>query len=205
MKDFERVPATAEDDAKKLHLWKDVTRNYGFPTGLSLDFRVPDRPGVASGRIATVNYLLRGFHRRGLVDGRMAETPALGREPQSWAVVSCNCKHIDFTDSLDAQWCLTRFPPPIAIFEPDFAFGDTDVNIVKNIGDNPRAKVWPILVYGPEKVKEIGRERLLEAPAFRVDELDYGGVWLQVAENPFVANRTDLRKLAEYLNLEMPD
>jgi hypothetical protein len=190
-------------DEETFQHWKIITLKHPLASALFFEFVVPSRPGTVELRHTDVGYFPRAPHR-GEFNHRKFEIPLFEQE-SGWSTVRISGTSVDFTDSFDSQWCLTKFAPPLAVFEPDFAFGDTDVNVVKHIGNNPRARVWPILAYGPEKVKEIGRERLLEAPVFRVDELDYGGMWLQVTENPFVAKRADLRKLAEYLSLEMPD
>ncbi len=41
-----------------------------------------------------------------------------------------------------------------------------------------------LTIFGPPYVKLFGRERLLSAPAYRVEELPYGMVWIQLSESP---------------------
>ena len=41
-----------------------------------------------------------------------------------------------------------------------------------------------LTIFGPPYVDHFGRERLLSVPAFRVEELPYGGIWIQLSESP---------------------
>lgn len=57
--------------------------------------------------------------------------------------------------------------------------------------------------FGPEMAASIGRERLLNAPAWRVDECDDGGVFLWQSPLPLSMSRNDyIDALTEYFALE---
>lgn len=64
-----------------------------------------------------------------------------------------------------------------------------------------RSRAWGATVYGPELVKHVGREKLRSAPAFKVDELAYGGVWLQASENPFAVPPAAKRAIVKHPGL----
>jgi hypothetical protein len=62
--------------------------------------------------------------------------------------------------------------------EPDFGFGNLDVGLDLFIPHFKDCLVW-LNFFGPELVKEIGREKLLSAPAYRIEEMSDGGIFLQ--------------------------
>lgn len=105
----------------------------------------------------------------------------------------------------DAAWFLARARPLVPVFEPTFGFADTPKRVIKNVGDDPAKLAWPLVIFGPEMVKEIGRERLLESPAWNTEELPYGGVSIQVWENPFTAPAKLVAALADHLGLQRPE
>lgn len=112
---------------------------------------------------------------------------------------------LDPTVDTDAAWFLARASPLIPIFEPTFSFADAQEQVIKNIGDDPSKVTWPLMIFGPEMVKEIGREKLLESPAWNIEELPYGGISIQVWENPFNAPTKFVAALAEHLGLQSPE
>lgn len=89
---------------------------------------------------------------------------------------------------------------------PLYVYGDTfagepspDVAAIKR-GDV--ADVFWANGFGPSIVEEVGRERLLDAPAWRVDELDDGGVFLWTSPLPVAEGRPETtEKLREYFGL----
>lgn len=70
---------------------------------------------------------------------------------------------------------------------------------------DPRSRAWGATYYGPALVEELGRERVLNAPARRVwPEPGKGGVWLLLDELPFCPGEAKERRRAEveeYLGL----
>lgn len=99
-------------------------------------------------------------------------------------------------------WFFERAHRAFPIFQPDFGYADTQTNALTKMGDDPRRRAWPILLYGPQMVAQLGgRERVLEAPVWHAEELPDRSVWLQVAENPFKATEGQLKKTATYLGL----
>lgn len=84
-------------------------------------------------------------------------------------------------------------------------FGAVDLftrNILPNRTLDLRRFAWGVTIYGPELVERIGREKLLKTPTYKVEELPWGGVWVQVTENPFLADAADKRAVETYLDLK---
>lgn len=150
-----------------------------------------------------VSHVLRMSPRYQLSSGRMAEVPRFEAEGWHWVSVKANSHDLPQTREPDMLWYLERAKAAVRFFEPDFAAGALDTQLAKGFREDPYAFAWPILVYGPKKVAEVGRDRLLSAPVFLAQELPGGGVWLQVAENPFVAEKAALKPLASYLGLKV--
>jgi len=50
-----------------------------------------------------------------------------------------------------------------------------------------------------EKIKEFGKEKILSAPVFKVEELSNEGIFIQISENPFNSKFEEEEKLKELL------
>jgi hypothetical protein len=74
---------------------------------------------------------------------------------------------------------------------------------IARVKDEPQRYAWPVLLYGPKLIERVGRDRLLDAPVWAVEELAWGGIWLQATENPFTAKPAELKALAKHLALEV--
>lgn len=73
------------------------------------------------------------------------------------------------------MWFLEKVHRALPVFRPDFGYADVRYSAFKHMGDDPRRRVWPVLLYGPELVAKLGgRQRVLETPAFRADGLEDG-------------------------------
>lgn len=150
-----------------------------------------------------VSHLLRMSPRYQLSSGRMAEVPRFEAESWQWVSVKANSHDLLHTRESDMAWYLERAKATIQFFEPDFAAGALDTQLAKGFREEPRDFAWPLLVYGPKTVQDLGRDRLLSAPVFLSQELPFGGIWLQVAENPFVVEKAALKPLASHLGLKV--
>lgn len=196
-------PMTPEEEQEMFEHWLRPSHAYG---STSFYYRRPQGAGaVASPNLAEIAVNLAPSARWAVSSKKVVEFPLLERERGRWFMVTSGGRSLDYDSVLETAWLFDKVHHFFHVFEPDFAFAEVDVNFMKRFDESPQRRVWPVLVYGPERVAAMGgRERVLEAPAWRVEELSYGGMWIQVAENPFLAKRKELAKLAEYLGLEGP-
>lgn len=67
--------------------------------------------------------------------------------------------------------------------------GELDKGIIKDI-------LW-FNIFPPKFVRKIGREKLLSAPAWKVEELDDGGILLVLTEHPFYSFAFDVHEHKE--------
>lgn len=157
-----------------------------------------------AGHEATLYVTFRQSSAFQLSNARMASIPALAAAPESWLAVNASFKELDHTRQFDVDWFIEKMQAFLPAFEPDFAYGDTDVMVAKHFGDDPTRVAWPLAYYGPPLVAQIGREMLLQAPVWEAKEDARGGIWLQAAENPFTMKRQGLKPLAAHLGLQGP-
>lgn len=129
--------------------------------------------------------------------------PLFEREDGHWYMVTAG--RINARDSFESNWFLEKVIATFPLYEPDFGFGALHPEILTQVGDEPRRRPWPLLLYGPRMIDELGgRERVRATPAWRVDDLPDGRLLVQVAENPFVATDAKLRAVAKHLGLDAP-
>lgn len=147
---------------------------------------------------------LRTHGSRRLSTGRQARFPAFEREPERWVGVSPGSnarRHENTADMAELMDAAAFLLPHLS---PSFGFGDVDLAVAKWIGEDPSRMAWPWMLFGPALVARFGRERLLASPAQIVREAPGGAIWLQVDENPFMAQQADVRRLAKHLGLKAP-
>lgn len=62
---------------------------------------------------------------------------------------------------------------------------------------------WGAMVFGPELVKQIGRDRIMASEQLLVkEELAWGGIWTQAWANPFVVAKEWMRLVEQELGLK---
>lgn len=166
-----------------------------------LSFVYPHPSPMFEGHEAGVSVVLRQSRGFQASNARTIMIPRLEQEADNWLYVRSNYKRLDHTRQMDADWFIEKMQNFLPAFEPDFACGDTDVLLANRFGDNPSEAIWPLAYYGPALVQQLGRERLLKAPAWEVKEDARGGVWLQAVQNPFTAAPAELNLLASHLGL----
>ena len=134
---------------------------------------------------------------------QMVRLPKLLADHEHWGMIGPNGSDLEWNVTSEMDWFLDKCRLVLPHFQPDFAFADVRTTVVARLegGADPRDFAWPLMVLGPEEVRRIGRQKLLDAPAWKVEELPYGGIWLQVWENPFDTPQTDVAILARYLGL----
>lgn len=137
-----------------------------------------------------------------LSTGRHVPLPPSMQGSQEWGLVTANAAQVRHSEQSDMSWFLGKARQVLDILQPDFAFADVDTTLYKYLTPEPWACAWPLMVFGPERVKQLGRDTLLDAPAWKVEELSYGGIWVQVWENPFDAPQKHVTAVAKYLRVE---
>lgn len=137
------------------------------------------------------------------VEREKVRLEALLADADRWATIWRSGGGIETKSNKEMQWLLRRVRLIVDVLESDFAYGDVEENVAKFTGDDPRKKAWPFMILGPELVARYGRERVLSVPAWKVEELPHGAMWIEATENPFTATRKEIRKLAEHLGLEV--
>ncbi|WP_258560427.1 hypothetical protein [Halorhabdus salina] len=97
------------------------------------------------------------------------------------------------------------------IFDPKWGFGRRgglaigDDETVEELADRTRPPLHEYNVFREETVEAIGREQVLSAPAYYVEELDSGGVFMAVTEPPKQCGHEDqpCEEVAEQLGLSL--
>lgn len=106
-------------------------------------------------------------------------------------------------DEEKVQFLVGKFKEAANVLQPEFAVVDDFENsIAKRKGKDLRQFGWGAAVYGPDLVKTIGREKLLASPAYKVEALPWGGVWVQAAKNPFQAIPDAKKAIEKHLGLK---
>lgn len=195
-------PYSEEDRRRWLHILKEEDfvnhiLTWDYP------FLYPVQGGVREERMPAPLFLRQTSHVVSM--SRTMSVPVMVRDSRHWISVKTNSPAVNCTTDYGVEWFFDRVRPTIPIFEPDFAFADNDLGVARNLDGKdvePKSLAWPLMIFGPKEVQRIGKAKLMGAPAWKVAELAYGGVWLQVAENPFIVKSKDLKPLAKHLELE---
>lgn len=129
--------------------------------------------------------------------------PVMEAEPDHWAILWGDTG-LRFDDAEGMAWFADRFRDFADFLHADFAFAGSVLAVHVSAGEDVTQLAWPLMVFGPDRVARLGRERVLSAPAARVDALPYGGFCLQAAANPFVATPQDVERVARHLGMPLP-
>lgn len=100
-----------------------------------------------------------------------------------------------------------------SVLSPAYGWGDDQAglfgteNSPVDLGDVaagvPQPLEW-LNVYGPAYVAQLGMERLLETPAWRVDVLTNGAVILVLSPHPYAIDQTVPDRVADHLGVPLP-
>jgi len=97
------------------------------------------------------------------------------------------------------------------ILEPTWGFGRRgglaigEDETIEDLATRTKPPLYEYNVFREETVEAIGRERVLSAPAYYVEELDWGGVFMAVTEPPRQCGHEDqpCDEVAEHLGLPL--
>lgn len=193
-------PFTSEDYDRFVRILTERDFRASVP---GFDFvRVTQEGRITVRRRIRVNVSLRENGNWWLGPRRKLQLKAFQGGPGNWLSVMAGPTGLDPSSSENAAWFFERVRPFIPMLEPSYGFADVMERVIARIGDDASQVAWPLMIFGPEEVEKFGRERLLQAPAWKVEPLPYGGIWLQVSENPFAKPaRAAVKDLAAYLGL----
>ena len=71
-------------------------------------------------------------------------------------------------------------------FQCEHGWGDNFDYQLKFQGKDPRRDIFGVNYYGKKLVNEIGREKLISVKDCIINEMPWGGIILQLAENPYI-------------------
>lgn len=81
--------------------------------------------------------------------------------------------------------------------KPGYGWGEHFRTLLKYEGKDPRQHIFGYNYFGPEMVKKIGKDKLLNTPIGKKEEIA-GGILLTLQENPFKDIKEDTRKELEH-------
>ncbi len=112
----------------------------------------------------------------------------------------------DETNLEDSHWFNMFLRLVLSSFDflrPAYGWGDDFDYLLSFKRKDERRFAFGLNLYGPEYAERIDRDRLLSAPAFRIDERPWGGIVVQLTENPFWGIPEEKREgLRDHLRLE---
>jgi len=101
------------------------------------------------------------------------------------------------------QWLISWYRKAFMVMEAYFACLETNDYITSFKQKDLMDYVYGLTFYGREMVETIGRERLLSAPVYKVEELENGGIMLQLQENPIaIIDWRFRKKIMNHLGLK---
>lgn len=179
----------------------ETVKKYDYRTPLGFPWPHPFRP---SSLLLQLSYIVRPSTKWGVSSGRNYEWRIFETQDKEWLAVTGPTKMVDWSQVADATWFLDRARAALPFFEPDYAAAHIDTKMAGAIDKGLDNFVWPVMLYGPPRVAKMGEKLLLDAPAWKVERLSYGGIWIQSDENPFAPDEHKLKTLAKHLGLKMP-
>ncbi|MBW1784899.1 MAG: hypothetical protein JRL30_29670 [Deltaproteobacteria bacterium] len=133
------------------------------------------------------------------------------REPQFF-YKKLGYRSVEFTNQISlekmkdyayVQANITYFKKIFAELNPVFGYFDTYDYVYSMKQKDPRQYVFGLTFYGKEMVEQIGKEKILSAPAYKVEEFPHGGIMLQIHENPVCyIDWPHRRKIISHLGLK---
>lgn len=107
-------------------------------------------------------------------------------------------------DEVKVGYILALFKRVVNVLQPVYAAIGHDEDYMKaRKGKDILKFAWGGMVFGPELVEQIGRDRILGSEQLLVkEELAWGGIWTQAWANPFVVSKEWMRLAEQELGLK---
>jgi hypothetical protein len=113
-----------------------------------------------------------------------------------------NTESGDYTVSKEVYDAFLKFTKTIYLsIKPSYAVADHELDL-EGYNYDFKNKIFWVNFFSPERVKEIGRERLLSAPAYQTEELTDGSIMLLATKNQGDAGPEIREKILKHLGFK---
>lgn len=151
--------------------------------GFSFGITLPPREGDSQRQGLSVGFTrMSGMEVGGdgeLQEGAIVEFGILARSEKVMATITADPPAKGDSRLIETALAVARRQ------RASFAFGDNALEFCDPNPSNPRSRAWGLAYYGLDLVRDLGRDRLASAPAYKVDFDDRGGCWLWLDASPF--------------------
>lgn len=107
-------------------------------------------------------------------------------------------------DDYKVQYILAMFKRVVNVLQPVYAaIGHDEDGMKARKGKDILKLGWGGMVFSPDLVKQIGRQRILDSEQLIIkEELPWGAIWTQAWHNPFVVSKEWMRLVEKELGLK---
>ncbi len=113
--------------------------------------------------------------------------------------------HISLNHRNQVYWFIDFMKKVFLFIGSEFAWSDHFDYLLKHRNDDARQYIFGLTFYGKEMVEQIGREKLLTAPVYKVEEFENGSIMLQLHEHPFCKiPEKERRPILKHLGIKRP-
>jgi len=133
------------------------------------------------------------------------EMPKLNYDIQNITTLGFCTSNLQESIEERCNWFIHYLKKIYLFLDAEFGWCDLFDHLAKFEGKDPRQYVFGMTFYGPNVVEEIGRDKLLCAPVYKVEELENGGILLMLGEQPFFPHPKRYRAaVGKHLGLSPP-
>ena len=112
---------------------------------------------------------------------------------------------ISLYNRYQVYWFIDFMKKVFLYLNAEYAWSDHFDYLFKHKYDDARQYVFGLTFYGKEMVEQIGRDKLLSAPVYKVEELENGGIMLQLHDHPFCKlPEKERRPILKHLGIKRP-
>jgi len=112
---------------------------------------------------------------------------------------------IQITNREQVYWFIDLMKRVFLYLDAEHCWGDHFDYLYKRRKDDARNYIFGLNFFGKKMVEKIGREKLMTAPVFMVEEFDNGSIMLQVHEHPFCKIPEKIRRqVGKHLGIAPP-
>jgi len=112
---------------------------------------------------------------------------------------------IHLTNREQVYWFIDLMKRVFLYLDAEHCWADHFDYLYKRRNDDARNYIFGLNFFGKAMVEQIGREKLLSAPVFKVEEFENGSIMLQVHEHPFCKIPEKIRRaVGRHLGIAPP-